>query len=93
MRFPDHDFKTATHIAASKSNLKLLKTLVEDLHSDLEILDRYGQVPIEYAATHHNSGAIKYLLTKKPAHTSKVQHHINTPEVDSFFDAIIANII
>jgi ankyrin repeat protein len=90
-KFPEHDLKTATHIAASKSNLKLLKTLVEDLHSDLEVTDKYGQVPIEYAATHHNYGAIKYLLTKKPALASKIRDHINKPEVEEFFDAVHAN--
>lgn len=90
-RFSDHGFETATHIAASKSNLKLLKALVEDLHSDLNVVDKYNQVPIECAAAHHNYGAIKYLLIRVPAHASKVKDHINTAEVDKFFDAIVAN--
>lgn len=90
-RFEHYCSKTATHIAASRKNLNLLKVLVDDLKADLDIIDEFEQVPIENAACHHNYDVIKFLLSRKSEHIDKVQDHVNAPEVDDLFDAVQAN--
>jgi ankyrin repeat protein len=90
-RFENHDSKTATHIAAARRDLTLLKVLVDDLCSDLDVNDIFEQVPVENAACHHNYAAIKFLLSRKSEHVDKVQDHVNASEVDEFFDAVQAN--
>lgn len=90
-RFEHLDSKTATHIAAERKDLSLLKLLVDDLKSDLDVMDEFEQVPIENAAGHDNYEAIKFLLSRKSEHFDKVQDHVNTPEVDEFFKAVQAN--
>lgn len=89
-KFPQYDFKTSAHIAAARRDLTLLKTLV-DLKADLDVEDEFHQVPIESAAGFHNYAAIKYLLTLKEEQADKVRDHINTKEVDEFYNAIEAN--
>lgn len=90
-RFPEHNLRTATHIAASFKNITLLKVLVEELKSSLSIADAFEQVPIENAAGHFNYNAIKYLIARDPSLAVKVADHINDPEVDKFFEAVQAN--
>lgn len=90
-RFASHDNKTATHISAEKRNLNLLKVLVDDLNSDLDVIDGFEQVPIENAAGIHNYDAIRFLLSRKSEHFDKVQDHVNPPDVDDFFDAVQAS--
>jgi ankyrin repeat protein len=87
-RFDHYDMKTAAHIASIYYDLTLLKVLVEDFKADLDVEDCYNQVPIENAASVANYPAIKFLLSKKPEHLSRVSEHVNTPEVDEYFEAV-----
>jgi ankyrin repeat protein len=86
-KFPEHDSKTAAHIAASKMDIKMLELLIS-LQANLKEKDRFDQVPIENAACHYNYDLIKFLLTKVPEHAELVQEHINDPAVEEFFIAI-----
>lgn len=86
-KFPDHEFKTAAHIAASKMDISMLELLIS-LNANLSETDKYNQVPIQNAACHYNYDIIKFLLTKVPEHAEKVKEHINDPTVEEFFTAV-----
>ena len=59
----DTSRSTALHIAsAARDDTALLKTLVEDGHSDIDAVDFYGDIVLNYAVRARRNENVRYLL-------------------------------
>ena len=59
-----HDMIGDIFDASSNGNLKLLKYLIEELNTDIEQTDKFGNTPILLAASHNQLSACKYLISQ-----------------------------
>lgn len=57
----DYDKRTATHLAASENQLKVLQFLVDECRVDPSPLDRWGGTPLDDANRNEHQSVITYL--------------------------------
>ncbi|XP_058463214.1 uncharacterized protein LOC131437711 [Malaya genurostris] len=61
----NYDNETVLHMTAEKAFIEMTKVLIEELHCDIDCVDRDGNTPLHYAVKKGSFDAVKYLLKMK----------------------------